>query len=37
MNSSGNIYSRMKEDEIIELINFAPTNLKDLFDKAVEF
>lgn len=32
MNSSGNIYSRMKEDEILELINFAPTNLKDFFD-----
>ena len=35
MSKSTKIYSRMKQDEIIDLIKFSPSNLKEFFDGAM--
>ena len=35
INTSSNIYTKMVEQEIIDLINFSPNNLKDFFNKAL--
>ena len=36
MNQNGDIYTKMKENEIVELIDFSPNNLKDFFDNSIE-
>lgn len=36
MNSSVDIYRKFTADEIIELIQFAPNNLQEFFENAIE-
>jgi hypothetical protein len=36
MNQNGDIYNKMKEKEIVELVEFSPNNLKDFFDNSIE-
>jgi len=35
MRSESDIYSNMKENEMLELIDFSPNNLKDFFDSSI--
>jgi hypothetical protein len=36
MNKNDNIYGKMKEEELTELIDFSPNNLKEFFDNSIE-
>lgn len=36
MNSDPLIYNKMQEQELIKLIEFAPTNMREFFDKSMK-